>query len=76
MLEGLEPPKSKAVYCKVDQMQNTLSAEDYAIFIAAVDDKDKWPAKTLTNALRQRGVSVADTTITKHRQRACACHRG
>ena len=76
MLEGLEPLKSKAVYCKVDQMRNTLSAEDYAIFIAAVDDKDKWPAKTLTNALRQRGVSVADTTITKHRQRACACHRG
>ena len=76
MLEGLEPPTNKSVYCKVDQMKDTLSAEDYAIFIAAVDDKDKWPAKTLTNALRQRGVSVADTTITKHRQRACACHRG
>lgn len=75
MLEGLEPPKNKAVYCKVDLMKETLSSEDYAIFIAAVDDKDKWPAKTLTNALRQRGVSVADTTISKHRQRACACFR-
>lgn len=75
MLEGLEPPKNKSVYCKIELMRDELSEDDYAIFIAAVDDLNKWPAKTLTNSLRQRGVSVADTTITKHRQKACACYR-
>lgn len=75
MLEGLEPPKNKAVYCKVEQMRETLATEDYEILIAAVDDAKKWPAKTLQNALRQRGVSLADTTITKHRLRTCACFR-
>lgn len=75
MLEGLEPPKNKAVYCKVDQMRETLSSEDFEILIAAIDDRDKWPAKTLQNSLRQRGVSIADTTISKHRLRACACYR-
>lgn len=76
MLEGLEPPKNRSEYCKIDQMKDDLSESDYAIFIEAVNDKAKWPAKTLTNALRQRGVSVADTTISRHRSQICACYRG
>lgn len=75
MLEGLEPPKNKAIYCKVDLMAQELDEADRKIFLDAVADQDKWGARTLTNALRQRGLSIADTTITKHRVRACACYR-
>lgn len=75
MLEGLEPPKNKSVYCKIDQMKNDLSETDYAIFMDAVNDLEKWKAKTLTNELRKRGVSVSDTTISRHRAKTCACFR-
>ena len=75
MLEGMTPPKPRSVYCKIQQMSADLSEKDYEIFIEAVNDTQKWPAKTLTNSLRSRGVSVADTTITKHRTGNCACFR-
>jgi len=74
MLEGLTPPKSKAVYCKIDQMLAELDDNDKQIFNDALDNED-WSANGLSMALRQRGLSVADTTITKHRQKACACFR-
>ena len=75
MLEGLEPPKNKAVYCKIDLISQELEENDRKILFEAIDDPENWGARTLSSALRQRGVSVADTTITKHRQRACACYR-
>lgn len=75
MLEGMTPPKIKSVYCKIDQIAETLNEEDRAIFFEAIDDRDKWGARTLSNELRRRGVSVADTTITKHRDGGCACYR-
>lgn len=75
MLEGLTPPPNKAIYCKVDQISRDLDESDRKIFIEAVDGVEKWGARTLTNALRQRGISIADTTITKHRVKACACYR-
>lgn len=76
MLEGLTPPKSKSEYCKIDQMKNELSEKDYKILTEAIANSEAWGAKTLSNALRARGVSVADTTITKHRKKICACFRG
>lgn len=75
MLEGLTPPPNKAVYCKVDLMAQELDEADRKIFMAAIDDSETWGARTLTNALRQRGLSIADTTVTKHRVKACACYR-
>ena len=75
MLEGLTPPTNKSVFCKIDKLAATMTAEDQAIFMAAIVDDQTWPANTLSNALRQKGVSVADVTITKHRLRACACFR-
>ena len=76
MLEGLTPPKNKAVYCKIDQMLKDLGDSDRLVLEGAIADKGRWGAKTLSNALRERGLSVADTTITKHRNKTCACYRG
>lgn len=75
MLEGLTPPKNKAVFCRIADMAAEMKETDRAIFIEAIDDQDNWKANTLSIALRQRGISVADTTIAKHRKRACACYR-
>lgn len=76
MLENLEPPQNKAVYCKIDQLAAELDEADAKILMDAIDDKARWGARTLATALRQRGVSVADTTISKHRNKGCACYRG
>lgn len=75
MLEGLTPPSNKTVFCKIDNLAAEMTPEDRAIFMAAIADHITWPANTLSNALRQRSVSVADVTITKHRLRTCACFR-
>lgn len=76
MLEGLRPPKNKSESCKVEQMLNGLSEADGAILIEALDNQVLWPHATLSRALRQRGVSLADVTIANHRKRTCACFRG
>ena len=75
MLEGLTPPKSAAIYCKVDQTIATLSESDANILIAALMDQETWGDRTLSNALRERGISIADTTLRKHRNKVCACFR-
>jgi hypothetical protein len=75
MLEGMTPPKSKTIYCKIADMSAKLSDEDGAIFMEAIDSPELWGANTLSIQLRQRGLSVADTTITKHRSKTCACYR-
>lgn len=75
MLEGLTPPKNAAVYCRIDQLQEQMSDKDKEIFINAINDDKSWSANALSRALRQRGVSVADTTISKHRSKSCACYR-
>jgi hypothetical protein len=76
MLEGLTPPKNKSVFCKVDDLAVEMTPEDREIFMSAINDREVWSANSLSTALRQRGVSIADTTIAKHRNQACACFRG
>jgi hypothetical protein len=75
MLEGLEPPKNRAVFCKVNDVMNELEESDVKILQEALEDTERWKHKTLSNALRAKGVSLADTTISKHRLRVCACYR-
>jgi hypothetical protein len=75
MLEGLEPTTNRAYYCKVDELSKELEPKDYEILTNAIADRSKWSAKGLQNALRARGVSLADTTITKHRNQLCNCFR-
>jgi hypothetical protein len=76
VLEGLKPPKSKSEYCKIDLTLKDLSKGDAQILLDAIANTDLWGAKTLSNALREKGLSIADTTITKHRKKICACYRG
>lgn len=76
MLEGLTPPNSRSVYCKVAQELEALSSEDAAILNNALADRATWGSRTLSTALRARGLSIADTTLTKHRNGVCACYRG
>lgn len=75
MLEGLTPPANKAIYCKVAQTMEGLEESDAKILQAALDDTARWKNKTLANALRAKGLSLADTTIAKHRTKTCACYR-
>ena len=75
MLEGLTPPENKSVFCKVAQVIEELDEADVHILIAALADTDRWKHKTLSNALRAKGLSLADTTISKHRNQVCACYR-
>jgi hypothetical protein len=73
MLEGLKPPPNKAYYCRVSQVLSELEQADQEILDQAIADYRSWPAKTLQNALKERGLTLADTTITKHRKQLCAC---
>jgi len=73
MLEGLKPPPNKAYYCRVSQVLAELDQADQEILDQAIADYRSWPAKTLQNALKERGLTLADTTITKHRKQLCAC---
>jgi hypothetical protein len=73
LLSGLSKPRDSRLTCKIQQISETLSEEDRNIFRAAVDDPD-WPASTLSKALKQRGIKVADVTIARHRSGQCNCN--
>jgi hypothetical protein len=73
MLEGLEPTRQKFT-CKVATVRDSLDESDQEIFLGAIIDEKKWGAKTLSNALKERGVALADTVITRHRRRVCRCY--
>ena len=76
MLENLVPKKNKSEYCKIANTLAILDEPDVKILVTALEDRDTWSAKGLSNALRERGLSIADTTIAKHRNKVCACYRG
>ena len=72
MLDGLEPPK-RVFNCRVRSVSETLDAKDKKILESAVASVDVWPAKTLSNALKQRGLLVSDSAIAQHRKGSCSC---
>ena len=72
MLEGMKPVQ-RVFVCAVNRIKDTLSDNDQQILMAAINDADTWPAKTLDRALRQRGVVLSDSAITNHRRKGCAC---
>jgi hypothetical protein len=74
MLEGLEPKKKNAA-CAVRKLMDTLGDKDSKILTDAVADVATWTSNALSTALRDRGIIVADHTITKHRNRICVCYR-
>lgn len=72
LLDGLEPHK-KARNCRVRSWLGELEQKDADILASALKSPDLWPAKTLSNALKQRGVLLSDSAITHHRSQACSC---
>ena len=72
MLEGLEPPE-KAFRCKVATVLNDLEPDDTRIFAQALADEGTWPAWTLSQALKGRGIPLGDGPIRNHRRGSCRC---
>ena len=73
MLENLEPIKHRGKRCKVGDTIASLDPEDSMLLERYVNDKERWSANGLSNALRSRGISMAVTTIIRHRNGDCAC---
>ena len=72
MLEGLSKPLPNNGYCKVADIAESLEPDDRKVLLAATSDLT-WPAKALARQLRERGITVSDTTILRHRRRECPC---
>lgn len=72
LLDGLEPHK-KTRNCRVRTVLAELDAKDVATLKTALLSVDLWPSRTLSVALKQRGVLLSDNAITSHRKGACSC---
>jgi hypothetical protein len=72
LLDGLEPHK-KARPCRVRSVLSELDKKDAEILVAALNSVESWAAKTLSNALKIRGVLVSDSAIASHRRGSCSC---
>jgi hypothetical protein len=75
MLEGLTPPPKNPGTCKVGIVGAGLEEADRKILFDAVADEKRWPVKTLSKALSDRGIQISDSPIYNHRAKTCACFR-
>jgi len=72
MLEDLKPKRNKSK-CNVKETGDTLNSKDAQIFWDAISDPDTWSAHGLHRSLKERGLSLTDKAIKKHRQGTCGC---
>lgn len=73
MLEGLMPKRDRRSRCKVGDTIRELDPEDAVLMERYLADTEMWSANGLSNALRSRGISLAVTTIIRHRNGDCPC---
>lgn len=73
MLEGLKPPV-KVWPCKVRATAETLSKDDAKILLDAAENVD-WKIYALQKALADRGLSLSEKVLHKHRNKICSCYR-
>lgn len=73
MLEGLMPKHDRRNRCKVGETIRELDQQDAVLMERYMADTERWSANGLSNALRSRGISLAVTTIIRHRNGDCAC---
>jgi len=73
LLDNLEPPK-KVWPCRVRTLYSEFDKTDADIFDNAVSDPN-WKAETLSKALATRGITIAGSAITRHRQKECSCSK-
>lgn len=72
LLDNMEPAL-KRYPCKVRTILESLDVKDETILRAALLDQQNWSANGLSKALNQRGINVADVSITRHREGSCSC---
>jgi hypothetical protein len=72
LLDNLEPHKKNRP-CRVRTVLAELDKDDANTLTSCLLSPDLWPAKTLSVALRQRGLLLSDSAITHHRSKACSC---
>ena len=74
LLDGMEPNAGRKYTCKVQTLAEGLEPADAAIYWDAIDN-DEWSAHDLERQLIERGMSITQNTITRHRRKACACSK-
>jgi hypothetical protein len=74
ILGDLNQPPTKIWPCRVRTLYNEFEKKDQAIFEAAIQDLN-WKASTLSKALAVKGVIIAGSAITRHRQKECSCSK-
>lgn len=72
LLKDLKPPVRK-YSCKVRTLTNAMEKDDAKILMDAINNINGWPARTLQNALEERGIILSDLTINRHRRGTCSC---
>lgn len=73
MLENLEI-KGRKRNCAVRTLMESLGESDQAILLSNLLDKSI-PHYALQQALKRVGVTIADSSITRHRVAECSCSR-
>jgi hypothetical protein len=72
MLEGLQPEKI-VTPCAVRTLSEKLDDSDKNILRDALSNRDVWGHAPLARALTDRGLSISEKAIRKHRNRLCSC---
>jgi len=73
LLDDLEMPQ-KVWPCRVRTLHSEFDKKDQEIFEAAILDLN-WKASTLSKALAVKGIIIAGSAITRHRQKECSCSK-
>jgi hypothetical protein len=76
MLETLRDSLGKRKYpCAVKTFYDTLSEADQEILMSVLSDYSLSHSSIEKALKEQAGVTLADTTIARHRQGRCSCSR-
>lgn len=73
LLDGLEVPQRNRP-CRVRTVLAELEPKDSKILADAIASPD-WAARTLSMALKERGLMLSDSAISSHRKKMCSCGR-
>jgi hypothetical protein len=64
--------KRRETDCRVAKIAKSLPESDAADLLKACDDP-MTPYLAIVRALKNRGISIADVTIRRHRLKGCTC---
>jgi hypothetical protein len=71
MLENLKPTGG-VEECKVQRIRNSFDSKDQALFDGYLADFS-FTAEPMSNALRERGITLGASVIRRHRRGDCIC---